>query len=333
MGKIGNYGIPYLGSKSGKVEFFAGIFPKATHFYDLFGGGFSVTHCMLWNRSDYYKHFHFNEIRSGICELIQDSINGKYSYKNFNPEFIDRERFLKEKECNAYIKICWSFGNNGKTYLFSKEIGPYKKSMHNAIVFGIFDDLAKEVIGFNEWPKHLTINGRRLYLRRKLEHYRKTKIPIILYKFLNDKQLQQLEQLQRLERLKRLEQLQRLERLQQLQQLQQLLQLERLQQLERLEQLQQLHFYNKDYREIKIENDSVIYCDIPYKNTTGYDSGFNHEEFYEWAKKQTQPLFISEYNLDIEGFSCVWEKEVIVRISPNSKNNDEKIYYNNVVKL
>ncbi len=56
-----------------------GIFPKADNFYDLFGGGFSVTHFMLKHRAKHFKEFHFNEIRPGICDLIKKTINGDES--------------------------------------------------------------------------------------------------------------------------------------------------------------------------------------------------------------------------------------------------------------
>src|SRR3990172_9310909 len=99
------YGIPYQGSKTKIIEHIAKFFPPDEHFYDLFGGGFSCTHYMLVNRSKSYKHFHFNEIRPGICELIKDAIDGKYNYEVFKPEWISRERFMSEKETNAYVKV------------------------------------------------------------------------------------------------------------------------------------------------------------------------------------------------------------------------------------
>lgn len=41
------------------------------------------------------------------------------------------------------------------------------------------------------------------------------------------------------------------------------------------------NFTNEDYRNIIIPDNSIIYCDPPYENTTGYRSlkKFNHEEF------------------------------------------------------
>lgn len=178
------YGITYQGSKTKIIEKIARFFPNADHFYDLFGGGFSVSHYMLMHRSKSYKHFHYNELRPGLCELIQDAINGKYNYDVFKPEWISRERFMREKEQNAYIKIIWSFGNNGEDYLFGKEIEDEKRSMHNAVVFDEFDSNMQNLFGLNKWPNKLSITGKRLYLRRVI---------------LNRKG--ELEQLQQLERL------------------------------------------------------------------------------------------------------------------------------------
>ena len=191
-GKTKNYGIPYQGSKKKLIEHIAKFFPNADNFYDLFGGGFSVSHYMIENRRKSYKQFHFNEIRSGICELIQDSINGKYNYNVFKPEWISREKFNAEKESNSYIKICWSFGNNGKDYLFGKDVEQQKRSMHQAVVFDEFDNFMKETFGIDKWPNKLTITGKRLYIRMLCRKIKRIDI-------------QQLERLQQLEQLEQLE--------------------------------------------------------------------------------------------------------------------------------
>lgn len=144
-----SYGITYQGGKSAHVEIIARFFPDADNFYDLFGGGFSVTDYMLTHRSKSYKAFYFNEIRAGACELYQDAIAGRFSYQTFTPEWISRGDFHKKRESDFYIKIIWSFGTAGKSYLFSKEIEEYKKSMHQCVVFGIFDEISTGVMGFN----------------------------------------------------------------------------------------------------------------------------------------------------------------------------------------
>ena len=80
--------------------------------------------------------------------------------------------------------------------------------------------------------------------------------------------------------------------------------LERLQHLENLERLQQT---SSDYRGMRFEPDSVIYCDIPYENTNKYKSGFDHDAFYDWVEMQEHPVFISSYEMPKERFRCIWE--------------------------
>ena len=56
--------------------------------------------------------------------------------------------------------------------------------------------------------------------------------------------------------------------------------------------------------------DSLVYCDPPYKSTTGYGAveAFDHDEFWEvmreWSKKNT--VLVSEYTAP-EDFVCVQE--------------------------
>ena len=195
---LGEYGLPYQGSKTGIINEIAKIFPSTDHFYDLFGGGFSCSHYMLANRARSYKHFHYNEIRPGLCELIQDAIAGKYNYNVFKPEWISREKFLSDKEKNAYIKILWSFGNDGESYIFGKDIEQQKRSRHQAVVFDEFDDCFIKTFHIKKWPLGLGIKARRLFIR-KIVRNEKGRIDF--------EQLQQLQQLQQLERLERLERL------------------------------------------------------------------------------------------------------------------------------
>ncbi len=96
--------------------------------------------------------------------------------------------------------------------------------------------------------------------------------------------------------------------------------LERLQSLESLERLQSL-----DYRRVRIKNNSVIYCDPPYKDTAKYTVYFNHNEFYKWCNKQKQLVIISEYQMP-EDFICIAEKEKRVILSDNSLLKTEKLF-------
>ncbi len=321
---MAQYGIPYMGSKDSICDELVRIFPKAKNFYDLFGGGFSVTHAMMVRRSKDFSHFHYNEIRPGMCELIKDAIAGKYSYDFYHPPWVSREEFFEKLDKDPLIKILWSFGNNGKAYLFGKQIEPYKRSMHNAIVFNEFDELAKQVFQMENFKEGYSIQAKRLFLRNKIEHYRKTKVPEFLWPFLNEKSLAIVK------RGNQPEHLQQLQHLEQLQQVERLEQLERLERLQQLRQLERLSFSNKSYDEIKIESDSVIYCDPPYAGTADYDGGFNHKKFFDWADAQSVPVFISEYDISDKRFTCVWkiEKRSMLSSDKTMKLKQEKVYLN-----
>ena len=71
----------------------------------------------------------------------------------------------------------------------------------------------------------------------------------------------------------------------------------------------------------------VIYCDIPYKNTTKYSvNSFPYEEFYKWAIEMSKnnTVLVSEYNMP-EMFKCVWEKETKANFdSKRSSSNKSK---------
>lgn len=122
---LANYGIPYQGSKDKIIHKIASLLPKAENFYDLFGGGFSVSHFMLFHKK--YSNIFYNEFESTIVELIKDAIAGKYNYNVFKPKWITPEEFNQNKKLDAYTRIVWSFGNNQTAYIFWKEIYEEKK--------------------------------------------------------------------------------------------------------------------------------------------------------------------------------------------------------------
>ena len=104
--------------------------------------------------------------------------------------------------------------------------------------------------------------------------------------------------------------------------------LESLQRLQRLNSLQSLQ---RDYMEVEIPRGSVVvYCDIPYKNTSGYCREFDHEKFYKWFGSLDVPAFISEYDAP---FTLVAQFDKRVNKSANGKNSKtieglEKLYFN-----
>jgi D12 class N6 adenine-specific DNA methyltransferase len=196
---MSNYGCPYMGSKAKIAASIALNFPAAENFYDLFGGGFAMSHYMVEKKSKRYKYFHYNEIKADVVELVKKAINGDFNYDRFNPEWISREMFFARKDTDAYVRCIWSFGNNQQDYLFGKEIEPYKKSMHQAVVFDEFDSFMSATFKITKWPAHIKgITNKRLYLKT------------LVRQRIDLEQLERLEQLEQLEQLQQLEQLERL---------------------------------------------------------------------------------------------------------------------------
>src|SRR5699024_7524095 len=106
--------------------------------------------------------------------------------------------------------------------------------------------------------------------------------------------------------------------------------IERLESLERLGRLpNKLKLSNKDYQDIKFKNDSVIYCDPPYKGTESYGVEFDHDVFYEWVRNQNNPIYISEYDAP-DDFIVVhsWSHRSTLSATENNKKVIEKLFWN-----
>lgn len=103
--------------------------------------------------------------------------------------------------------------------------------------------------------------------------------------------------------------------------------------LKRVEDIQntgtrQWHFSRGSYDDVKIKNNSVIYCDIPYKSTQEYISGaFDYDKFYKWRQTQNN-IYISEYNMPAAEFREVYniEKTVLMSAKSNSIKAVEKLF-------
>lgn len=355
------YGLGYCGSKNGIAEWVCDYIPNSRNFYDLFAGGCAITHCsMLRKKSENYL---INDI-SDVVKLFYDAIMGKY--KN-EIRWISREDFYNLKDKDPYIRYCWSFGNRGLTYMYSREIEPWKKALHYARVFGDFSEFAKFGINItnadrvtvarneDEWKqkyiiwyckeilhssldvlelqknlteriernseelrnylltglknagkrpsevdKYLGTNGMAgHYFGKSQWEFPTREMYIKLQSFLDlPLEYEEIYGLQNLSQsLQSLESLQRLERLQSLQ------------------SLQRLTLSIGSYKDVKIEPDSVIYCDIPYRGTAEYIGGFNHDEFYSWCEQQTELVIISEYDMPRDRFVCIAEKEKPVMLA------------------
>lgn len=257
-----NYGLPYRGSKSRIAKKIIDFLPSATNFYDLFMGGGAVAHCAAL--SGKYKNVTGSDVNPLITQLYKDAAAGKYKDEK---RWISREDFFKLKDTDGYAAVCWSFGNDMRSYIYGRNIEPYKKALHYAVVFDDYSLINQLGI----YPP--IISETNVY-----ERYRVLKV--WLKENRQDRKHRAPESLQRLQSLERLQSLQNIKSLQ---------------------------VYTDDYRNVEIKPDSVVYCDIPYEGHKKYPSGeFDYAAFYDWCEKQTVPVFVSSYILPSDRFKCVW---------------------------
>lgn len=99
--------------------------------------------------------------------------------------------------------------------------------------------------------------------------------------------------------------------------------------LKKAKLLQGVRFSCADYREAPIPEGSLIYCDIPYKNSTGYASGgFDHEAFYDWARARN--TVVSEYLKNVPSDArVVWEtkSKMDIRSGDNSRKPTTEVLF------
>ena len=364
--KVKQYGLSYKGSKNFIAEWVVANLPKATNFYDLFCGGCAITHATLV--SGKYKNYFANDI-SNYPQVFLQAINGDFRNEK---RWVSREDFSALKDTNSYVRYCWSFGNDGRSYLYSKEIEPWKKALHYARLFndfslleefGIKTDRADRMTvkkNADEWKRkyiiwycqnilHSTLDVLELEknlnenIKRNSEELRNylvdglkkaNKRPCDVDRYLGTNSMaghyfgkSQWEFPKREVYIKLQDFLVLPLDYEKIYGLQELLQsLQSLQRLQGLQGLQSLSITQKSYNEVEILPDSLIYCDIPYKNTSGYIGEFNHEEFYNWCREQKELLIISEYAMP-DDFICIAQKEkrVLYRVK-NDKVATEKLF-------
>lgn len=185
-----NYGMPYMGSKSKIAKWIVDMLPAAHTWVEPFAGGCAVTHAAIL--SGKYKRFIINDITDS-AKVFVDAINGKFKNEN---RWISRSDFLELKDEDAYVRLCFSFGNDQKTYCYSREIEPYKRAFHYAVMFNDFKPFENLGIKLNISKTFNSDYERRIHIRRHLIAIRK------------DKHAGYLQSLERLERLQRLQPLQ-----------------------------------------------------------------------------------------------------------------------------
>ena len=269
-------GLPYIGSKkkiSKKlIEIIKQNFGTDKIVYDLFGGGGAVTlECKLQGLDVVY-----NDVDPIPGLMIQKILSEDREY--LKTLICSREKFsqIRDKENKSvddYLKLLInSFGNNSRSYLYSKKDSEFKYN------------LAKEII-----ENHDCFTGYK-----QTETYKK-----YITKNSKDIRLQQLQHVAQAERIigGGTETL----RIQAL---------ECLAVLEILKVIPSLEISNKDYKEFSKIKDSIIYLDPPYKDTKKVykHNDLNYEEFYNWCEDMSKDniVLISGYDMP-KDFECIFE--------------------------
>ena len=194
---------------------------------------------------------------------------------------------MRLRDTDPFVAMIWSFGNNMRDYMYSREIEPYKKACHYAVVyedFSLLRELCPEVCescvmaldGVTDKRERRVKFGTAVTRWLDLHRWPGVVSNNPLYASCRNTTSGKRHSLE-------------------------------LQSLERLQS--SLTMSAKDYAEVEIPEDSVIYCDIPYKETKGYVGAmkFDYVRFYDWCEMQTQPVFISSYKMQGGRFDCVAE--------------------------
>ena len=315
-------GIPYMGSKrkiaKPLIDYMLNSNPNAKYFYDLFGGGGAMSFEALQRKR--FKKVFYNEFNEAIVNLLikikTDGVTSEFY------EWIDRETFNKYKDGNCWksglVKTCWSFGNNQNGYLFGANIEKYKRLLHEIIVnksnssrlefeklTGLFVDdyyLSKDDVQDRRIDIQRLFTAQNNSFKEKISDYTNTRGGNVRS---ISQQLQQLEQLARLQQLLN---------------------------IQSLKNIQSLEITNLSYEQVKIEtpiNETIIYCDPPYKGTRKYQKDIDHYKFLEWVKNSPYKIYVSSYEFDLP---CVFELSHRSSLSAtnNSKKVVEKLFCNKV---
>ena len=324
------YGLSMKGSKSKLADRIVSLFPRATHLYDLFCGGSAISHCALLKNK--YQHIHINDINPMMPQAFIKALQGGFDNED---RWISREDFFRLKDTDPYVAICFSFGNDLKTYCYGKEVEPLKKALHYAIFFDSYE-LSDALIGVDLRPirKCATRQEKYLLAKRLIKAaYSNNNTPPNARKLAKTqthtdyKVTRGRQEHRRLLFKKKLDTAQR-------NGFQYGLQRVELENQERLLRLTSISNPSKvcsltwsigDYQDVQIEDNSVIICDIPYIGTNEYVNGgdnFDHERFYEWCLKQKEPLYICSYEMPEKDFKVVAE---FARVDTMSATNNGKL--------
>lgn len=101
--------------------------------------------------------------------------------------------------------------------------------------------------------------------------------------------------------------------------------------------IQNVELIASDYRDIKLPKDSFVYCDPPYRSTTGYRGvdAFNSDEFWEWVRRHSlegHTILVSELEApqDFIEVGCKSLSASLTRDTGSKKMLDKVFMYETV---
>lgn len=272
------FGLPYMGSKSDIVKEIFDILTSAEYFVDLFGGGGSLSHYA--SLSGKYEKIIYNEIDTNIFNIFKNACLGKY--KTF--KWLSNEEFNKKLKNNDIDMemVLMSFGSNvEKGYCFSRERESINKDGYdyvmNCDLNGLKNNelLKKYDYEINE-NEFLKLKDTDFFERKKfMRRYFLKQIKDKKYIF-DDMDFKIFDSLIKFRLFSRF------------------------QRILNLSKIKNIEFYNLSYENVSIPEDSVVICDIPYKDTADYNFVFDYKKFYDWCRNNKNMIFINEYSMPDE---------------------------------
>lgn len=265
-----NPGVPYQGSKNRIapqiVDCITKLTPKYTTYYDVFAGGMAIAIELCKRDLTVYANDLNKYVIAFVERLFTHTIPSEVYTK---PEFIHRSEFFAitehpEEYPDWYVgfaQCIWSFGNNQRSYMYGLDKEDMKTLIHDVVVNQSHSSLTTlNTLTQTQipFPEGDTWDERRLRMRQSYGNHK-------------DQNDTALSHLCRINLLKKLEATDA--------------------------DLSQIHLSSKDYRDLEIPSNCVVYCDPPYAGTSEYsEGGFNSSEFWTWAShlSETNPVFVSE---------------------------------------
>lgn len=311
------FGIPYVGSKAriGKelISKMLELKPQAHIFIDLFGGGGGMSYnaCQFPNFDKIIYNDLNYQVYNAINFLNKNIIDGTFIdfYNKLESTIINRDQFFNldlNDPFSFILNRCYSFGNKGDTYIYSKDKYEEKLIVESFILdpekyYEEFKSLGYLDKTFNyNYFKHEDLLTRKRYLQKYLEPKN--------YYFMRFQARDRIEHFKTLNLIKKGD-------------------------------IEKIKTYNLPYDKVPLEgfneDEVIIYCDPPYEEADYYRNkdAFDNKALYEWAINNKFLVFISSYRVSDERLKEVYSLDIINSMGAKNKHEKEKLFINKDIKI